>query len=318
MRIVMLEPLGVPEQTVLEIAKPLTNLGHEFIFCGTKLSEAQKIERAKDADIFIIANSPWSEEVILAAPNLKMISVGFTGVDHVPSLCNEKGILVCNAQGYCTDAVAELTFGLILAVYRNILPCHDRSKAGSTKDGLVGNEVSGKTIGIVGTGAIGNRVAEIGKAFGCKLLGYSRTEREEAKKIGVTYCSLDELMKEADIITLHTPLTSETKLLINRERIDMMKPNAILINVARGGVVDSEALAEALNSGKIAGAGIDVFENEPPIEADHPLLHSKNTVLTPHIAFATKESMVRRCGMVMDNITSWLDGKPINVKMGLK
>ena len=125
-------------------------------------------------------------------------------------------------------------------------------------------------------------------------------------------------MKEADIITLHTPLTSETKLLINRERIDMMKPNAILINVARGGVVDSEALAEALNSGKIAGAGIDVFENEPPIEADHPLLHSKNTVLTPHIAFATKESMVRRCGMVMDNITSWLDGKPINVKMGLK
>ena len=318
MRIVMLEPLGVPEQTVLEIAKPLTDLGHEFVFCGGKLTEAEKIERAKDADVFVIANSPLSEDVILAAPNLKMISVGFTGVDHVPTLCNEKGILVCNAQGYCTDAVAELTFGLILAVYRNILPCHDRTKEGSTKDGLVGNELRGKTIGIVGTGAIGNRVAEIGKAFGCKLLGYSRTEHEESKKIGITYCSLDDLMKNADIITLHTPLTPETKLLINKERIGMMKPNAVLVNVARGGVVDSAALAEALNSGKIAGAGIDVFENEPPIETNHPLLHSKNTVLTPHVAFATKESMIRRCGMVVDNITAWLNGNPINVKMGAK
>ena len=125
-------------------------------------------------------------------------------------------------------------------------------------------------------------------------------------------------MKNADIITLHTPLTPETKLLINKERIGMMKPNAVLVNVARGGVVDSAALAEALNSGKIAGAGIDVFENEPPIETNHPLLHSKNTVLTPHVAFATKESMVRRCGMVVDNIIAWLNGKPINVKMGAK
>ena len=318
MLIVMLEPLGVSEQTVLELAKPLIDLGHELVFCGEKLNEAEKIERAKDADVLIVANSPLSEDIILAAPNLKMISVAFTGVDHIPAICNEKGILVCNAQGYCTDAVAELTFGLILAVYRNILPCDARTRESSTKDGLVGNEIAGKTIGIVGTGAIGCRVAEIGKVFGCELLGYSRTEREEAKKLGVKYCSLDELMKKADIITLHTPLTAETKLLINKERIGMMKPNAIIVNMARGGVIDSQALAEALNSGKIAGAGIDVFENEPPVEANHPLLHSKNTVLTPHVAFATKESMVRRCGMVVDNITAWLDGKPINVKMGVK
>lgn len=318
MRIVMLEPLGVPESTVLELAKPLTALGHEFVFCGKKLSEAEKLERAKNADVFVVANSPLSEDVILAAPDLKMISVGFTGVDHIPALCNEKGILVCNAQGYCTDAVAELTFGLILAVYRNILPCHSRTKESGVKDGLVGNELRGKALGIVGTGAIGNRVAEIGKAFGCKLIGYSRTEREESKQIGIAYRSLDDLMKQADIITLHTPLTPETKLLINEERIGMMKQNAILVNVARGGVVDSKALAEALNSGKIAGAGIDVFENEPPVEGDHPLLHSTNTVLTPHVAFATEESMVRRCGMVIDNITAWLDGKPINVKMGMK
>ena len=319
MRIVMLEPLGVSEKTVMELAKPLTDAGHEFVFCGSKIAtDAEKIEKAKDADVLIVANSPLSEEVVLSAPNLKMISVAFTGVDHIPSVCDEKGIIVSNAQGYCTDAVAALTFGLILAVYRNILPCHDRTKAGSTKDGLVGNELAGKTIGIVGTGAIGNRVAEIGKAFGCKLLGYSRTEHEESKKIGIQYCSLDELMKTADIITLHTPLTPETKGLISKERIAMMKPNAVLVNVARGGVVDSAALAEALNSGKIAGAGIDVFETEPPIATDHPLLNAKNVVLTPHVAFATEESMVRRCGMVVDNITAWMDGKPINVKMGVK
>lgn len=319
MRIVMLEPLGVPEDKVLELAKPLTDLGHDFVFCGSKIeTDAEKIERAKDADVLIVANSPLSEEVVLAAPNLKMISVAFTGVDHIPGICNDKGILVSNAQGYCTDAVAELTFGLILAVYRNILPCDGRTRQGLTKDGLVGHELFGKTIGIVGTGAIGNRVAEIGKAFGCKLLGYSRTEHEESKKIGIEYRPLDELMKEADIITLHTPLTPETKLMINKERIGMMKPNAVLVNVARGGVVDSEALAEALNSGKIAGAGIDVFEGEPPIDTNHPLLHSKNTVLTPHVAFATTESMVRRCGIVIDNITGWLNGKPVNVKMGAK
>ena len=282
MRIVMLEPLGVSEKTVMELAKPLTDAGHEFVFCGCKI--ATDAEKAKDADVLIVANSPLSEEVVLSAPNLKMISVAFTGVDHIPSVCDEKGIIVSNAQGYCTDAVAELTFGLILAVYRNILPCHDRTKAGSTKDGLVGNELAGKTIGIV----------------------------------GIQYCSLDELMKTADIITLHTPLTPETKGLISKERIAMMKPNAVLVNVARGGVVDSAALAEALNSGKIAGAGIDVFETEPPIATDHPLLNAKNVVLTPHVAFATEESMVRRCGMVVDNITAWMDGKPINVKMGVK
>ena len=319
MRIVMLEPLGVSEETMMEAAKPLTDAGHEFVFCGSKIAtDDEKIEKAKDADILIVANSPLSEEVVLSAPNLKMISVAFTGVDHIPAVCNVKGILVCNAQGYCTDAVAELTFGLILAVYRNILPCHARTAAGQTKDGLVGFEVAGKTIGIVGTGAIGIRVAELAKAFGCKLLGYSRSERKEAKDVGIEYCSLDDLMKRADIITLHTPLTAETKHLISKEKIALMKENAILVNVARGGVVDSAALAAALNSGKIAGAGMDVFETEPPVNTDHPLLHSKNTVLTPHVAFATHESMVRRAGMVVDNITAYLNGSPINVKMGQK
>ncbi|MEL7597024.1 MAG: NAD(P)-dependent oxidoreductase, partial [Clostridiaceae bacterium] len=189
------------------------------------------------------------------------------------------------------------------------------TREGKTKAGLVGNELYNKTLGLIGTGAIGRRVGQIGKAFGCKVLGYSRTERQDAKDIGITYTSLEELLKESDIISLHVPLTDETKLLINKERIDLMKPSSILINVARGGVVDSEALAEALNNDQIAGAGIDVFEMEPPIPQEHPLLNAKNVVLAPHVAFATDESMLRRAEITFDNITEWLKDKPQNVML---
>ncbi len=320
MKIVMLEPLGISEESVMSLAKPFIDQGHEFVFCGKKIeTEEETISRATGADVFIIANSPLSGKVIRSAPNLKMISVAFTGVDHVDkAACTEKNLLVSNAQGYCTDAVAELAFGLILSVLRNILPCDARTREGRTKDGLVGNELSGKTIGIVGTGAIGRRVAEIGKVFGCKVLGYSRTQNDEAKAMGIQYLPLGELLKQSDIVSLHTPLTDETKNLISRERIALMKPNAILINTARGAVVDNKALAEALNEGRIAGAGIDVFEAEPPIPTDHPLNSAKNTTLTPHIAFATKESMFRRAQITFGNISSWMAGKPENVKIQAK
>jgi len=320
MKIVMLEPLGISEDTVMSLAKPFIDQGHEFVFCGKKIeTEEEVISRAAGADVFIIANSPLSGKVIRSAPNLKMISVAFTGVDHVDkAACTEKNILVSNAQGYCTDTVAELTFGLILSKLRNILPCDARTREGGTKDGLVGNELSGKTIGIIGTGAIGRRVAEIARVFGCKVLGYSRTQNAEAKAMGIQYLPLDELLKQSDIVSLHTPLTDETKNLISREKIALMKPTAILINTARGAVVDNKALAEALNEGRIAGAGIDVFEMEPPIPVDHPLNSAKNTILTPHIAFAAKESMFRRAQITLGNISAWMAGKPENVKIPAK
>lgn len=317
MRIVMLEPLGVSEETVMSLAKPLMDQGHEFMFCGSKIdSEEEKIKRASSADILIIANSPLSGKVIRSAKNLKMISVAFTGVDHVDAeACKERNILVSNAQGYCTYAVAELVFGLILSVLRNILPCDARTRAGKTKDGLVGNELYGKTIGILGTGAIGRRVGEIAKAFGCKLIGYDNYQSDEAKELGIEYVSMEKLFTDSDIITLHTPLTEETKLLVNEERLAMMKPTAVLINAARGPIVDSKALADALNAGKIAGAGIDVFEVEPPVAVDHPLFSAKNITLTPHIAFATKESIYRRAEITFSNISAWMEGKPENVRI---
>lgn len=315
MRVVMLEPLGVSKEKIMTLAKPIIERGHQFSYCESKIeNEEEQIEKAKDADVLIIANSPLSGKVIRSAPKLKMISVAFTGVDHVDhDACKEKGIVVCNAQGYCTDAVAELVFGLILSVLRNIVPCHIKTKQGGTKDGLIGNELRGKTLGIVGTGAIGRRVAEIATAFNCKLLGYDVYKSQQAIDIGIEYVSLENIFSQSDIISLHTPLTEETKHLVNKERISLMKPTAILINASRGPVVDSIALAQALNEEKIAGAGIDVFEVEPPVPGDHPLLNAKNVVLTPHVAFATKESILRRAEITFNNIIAWEDGKPQNV-----
>jgi D-3-phosphoglycerate dehydrogenase len=168
-------------------------------------------------------------------------------------------------------------------------------------------------VGIVGTGAIGTQTARLFQAFGAKVIAYSRTKRPEVEALGVEYRSLEEVAAESDILSIHTPNNAETKGLISADLISTMKPTAILLNVARGAIVDNAALAQALNEGKIAGAGLDVFDMEPPIPEEYPLLHAKNTVLTPHVAFATDESMLRRAAIVFQNVDAWLAGKPENV-----
>lgn len=317
MKIVMLEPLGVKEEKVMEMAKPFIDAGHEFVFCGAPAkSEDEKIEWAKGADVFIIANSPLSAAVINAAENLKMISVGFTGVDHVDmEACEKKGVRVCNAQGYATDATAEMTVAMMLACLRNIVPYNQVVREGGTMHGYQHNTLKGKTIGIVGTGAIGRRVGELTKAFGCRLIGYDVAENPAALELGMEYKDLDALFAESDIVTMHAPLLDSTKHLANKERIGKMKETAILVNCARGPLVDSEALADALNQGRIAKAGVDVFEMEPPIPAEHPLLNARNIILTPHVAFYSEESLADRVGIVCDNITAWMEGNPVNVKL---
>lgn len=315
MKIVMLEPLGVAEDIVMNQARRVTDAGHEFVFCGQKLTEEEKIERAKDADAFIITNGKLSADVINAAEHLQMISVGFTGIDHVDlAACKAKDVRVCNCQGYATVPTGELAVGLMLACLRNIVPYDQVVRDGGTLAGYTHNTLEGKTVGILGTGAIGLKTAALCKAFGCDIIAYSRSKKQEALDMGIKYVDLDTLFKAADIISLHTPLTDETRCIVSRERIFSMKKNAILINCGRGGLVDSAALADALNEGAIRGAGIDVFEMEPPIPADHPLLHAKNCILTPHVGFYSQESLAIRVGMVMDNVTAWLDGHPINVK----
>ena len=163
---------------------------------------------------------------------------------------------------------------------------------------------------MVGTGAIGLRVARIAQAFGCEVLAYSRTVKDVE---GIRFVDLKTLLSECDIVSLHTPLNDGTRGLMNRERIGWMKKDAVLINTARGPVVDSEALAEALSEGRIGGACIDVFEKEPPVEKNHPLFSAPNIIVTPHVAFATKEALVKRAVIVFDNVAAYLDGTPKNV-----
>ena len=315
MKIVMLEPLGVAENVLMKAARPLTEAGHEFVPCFEKLSDEEKKERAKDADVFVIANSPLSGEIINAAENLKMISVGFTGIDHVDmAACAAKNVLVCNSQGYATDPTGELAVGLMLACLRNIVPYDGVVRKGGTLAGYRHNTLRGKTVGIVGTGAIGMKVAELCKAFGCRLLGYNRSEKPEAAALGIEYTGIDELFAQSDIVTLHLPFTEATKHIASRKRINSMKSSAILINCGRGPLVDSQALADALNEGRIAAAGIDVFETEPPIPSDHPLLNARNAILTPHVGFYSEESLAARADIVIANITAWLAGSPVNVK----
>jgi len=170
------------------------------------------------------------------------------------------------------------------------------------------SEIDGKSFGIIGYGAIGSRVATIAKAFGCEVYCYTRHPKQID---GIKFVSLEEVM-QCDIVSVHVPSNSETYHLIDKNKIGLMKKNSILINMARGPIVNYEALSEALNSNLIGGACIDVFEEEPPINANHPLINSKNCVLTPHVGFATKEAFIKRAHIIFDNINSYLDGNPKN------
>ena len=312
MNIVLLESLGIPDSLLNECAKPLIDAGHTFTAFEKNTDTKVQIEQAENADVIMIANMPLNGEVINACKNLKFIDVAFTGVDHVDlAAASKNNISVSNAAGYSTEAVAELSLCLMLSLLRNVMQTDARCREGKTKDGLVGCELRGKTIGIIGAGAIGTRTAELCKAFGCRVLGYKRTITGNEPDF-MEFVSLDELLTNSDIVSLHCPLNEDSRHLINRETIAKIKQGAYIINAARGPVVDSEALAEALNSGYLAGAGIDVFENEPPIDTSHPLLNCKNTIVTPHIAFASAESMKLRAQIVFENLKKWMEGDQIN------
>lgn len=312
MKLVIIEPLGVEKERLLEMAEEALKDTVEIVYYDTKTTDTRElIERGKDAEIIVVANNPLNAEVINGCKKLKLLSVAFTGIDHIAmDACRANNVTVCNCAGYSTAAVSDLVFGMLIMLYRNLEACNKAVRNEGTKDGLIGCELEGKKFGVVGTGAIGMNVANIAKAFGCEVLAYSRTKKDVE---GIRYVTLDELMSESDIVSLHVPSNSETKGLINAEKIALMKPNAVLINLARGPVLDSQALADALNSEKIAGACIDVFETEPPIAKTHPLVTAKNTILTPHVAFASKEAMVKRAVIVFDNVVKYLNGTPQNV-----
>lgn len=313
MKIVFLEPLGISNDLLLDMARNALGDAVELVaYPDRKEDEATLIQRSAGADIVVLSNFPYRKSVISQLPDLKMICVAFTGTDHVDvDYCHARGIAVCNCAGYSTVAVADLVFGFVIDLARNILPCDAACRKEGTKAGLVGFELEGKTFGIVGAGAIGLRVARIANAFGCRVLAWSRTKKEVP---GVTFVdSLEELLPQCDIVSLHVPQTPATVGLIGAKELKLMKPTALLINTARGPVVDSAALAAALQAGEIAGAGIDVFEMEPPVPADHPLLHAPHVVATPHVAFASQQAFQKRAVIVVENLKQFLAGKPQNL-----
>ncbi|MDP4292725.1 MAG: NAD(P)-dependent oxidoreductase, partial [Bacteroidota bacterium] len=207
----------------------------------------------------------------------------------------------------------ELVIGMMIDLLRRITMFNTETRQAMGRGNFLGRELAGKTVGIIGTGAIGMNVARILKAFGCEIVAYSRSKKSEAGELGIQYLKLIEVLAVSDIVTLHTPLTPQTQNLIGERELGLMKSTAILINTARGGVVNQTALVKALNEKKIAGAALDVFDKEPPLPVDHPLLFTPNTVVVPHIGYATQEAIKDRAEIVEANILAFLKGKPKNI-----
>ena len=311
MKISLIDPLLVDDKIIESHKKKIEKLGHEFQYFKKSASDDEKIiERLKDSDVAIITNNKFSKNVI-ENTNLKLIDVAFTGFNHVDiEACNEKNIIVENASGYSDDSVAELVLGLTISLMRKF----NENRKNMYEDEsfkVIGQIIKGKTVGVVGTGKIGIRVIELFKAFGANILAYSRSEKDEVKNLGAKYVSLDELLKNSDIVTIHLPQNKETCGFIGKNELNLMKDKAILINCARGPIVDNDYLAKLLNEDKLR-AGIDVFDMEPPIDKNYPLRNAKNTVLTNHVGFLTQEAMDIRCEIVFDNLYKFLDGKIVN------
>ncbi len=307
MKIVFAEPLGVSITELEKTKAYFENKGHSFVYYSDRNDDHKEIaKRTNDADILTISNIPVGKEVISKCPNLKLINVAFTGYEHIDiEYCKKQGISACNAAGYSTPAVAELSLSMAINLYRKILDMDKNTRIPADRKGFLGQELFGKTVGIVGTGAIGLATAKLFHAFGCKIIAYSHT----VKFIDwIEYVNIENLLQNADIVSLHIPSNAETSNFINQEKLKLMKKSAILINTARGAIIDSLALSNALKNNEIAGAAIDVYEKEPPLQKDHPLLNAPNTLLLPHIAYATQESMLRRLEIVKSNIDSFLSG----------
>lgn len=285
-----------------------------------RTAKEEILERCKDAEIILDNKVVLDRETLAQLPKLKYIGVLATGYNIIDAqAATELGITVCNVPTYSTRAVAQLTFALILEFYNGVAAHNEAVHAGewtACKDFCFQKtpllELSGKTFGIVGYGKIGQEVAKIADVFGMNILCCVRSSKPQPSFENFRFVSLDELAEKSDIISFHCPLKQETKGLVNAEFISKMKNNAIIINTARGPIIDEKALAAALDSGKIAGAAVDVLSCEPP-KSDNPLLSCKNCIITPHIAWAGYETRERLLEIVYQNLKSFLDGEPINV-----
>ena len=297
----------------------LEKLGELTVYDRTT-DHSKVIERIKDAEIVYTNKTPLNEEVFKNCPNLKFVGVLATGYNVVDVEAAKKaGVVVCNIPSYGTDAVAQHTIALLLELCHHIGEHSDCVKNGdwsNNEDWCFWNhpliELAGKTIGIIGFGRIGRRTAEIAQALGMKVLACNRSKNPEWENENCHYAELDQLLAESDVISLHCPLSPSTEGIINKESIARMKDGVLLLNASRGPLIVEEDLRDALNSGKVGGAAVDVVSTEP-IKMDNPLLEAKNMIITPHIAWAPKESRQRLMDIAVDNLKAYIAGSPVNV-----
>ena len=297
--------------------EPLRELGEFTVYDRTPASLV--VERAKDADIILINKVIIDEEVLSQLPRLKYIGVLATGYNVVDvEAAKRRGIVVTNIPAYSTESVAQMTFAHILNITKRIGHYARQSREGrwsSNPDFCYWDtklcELSGKTIGIVGLGNIGMRVATIARFFGMDVFAYTSKNSADLPE-GIQKTTLDGLYAVSDIVTLHCPLTADTRHLINAESLAKMKEGSILINTGRGPLVDEEAVAEALASGHLGGYGADVMIDEPP-SPNNPLLAQRNAFITPHIAWATREARQRLMDICVSNVKAFIEGKRLNI-----
>jgi glycerate dehydrogenase len=296
------------------------SFAHEWIeFART--AQGQILERLRGAEIAITNKVPLRAETLDALPDLKFVAVAATGTDVIDlARCRERGIAVSNIRGYATRTVPEHTFALLLALRRNLVEYRDEVHAGRWQREAQFcffnrpiYDLAGATLGIIGSGALARAVGTLGRAFGMNVLYCN--EQTATRPVGMTFVALDELLRTADAIAIHCPLTPKTRNMIGRDQLRLMKPTAVLVNTARGGIVDEEALADALRAGQLAGAALDVISQEPPA-ADSvvmKLLELPNFILTPHVAWASVGAMQSLCDQLIANIEAYKRGAPENV-----
>lgn len=296
----------------------LSSLGDVTVYDRTPADKMP--ERIKDADVLLTNKTPIAQEHIEQASQLKYIGVLATGYNIIDiAAANKKGIVVSNLPGYSTQSVAQLTFGFLLEMTLHVQNHSNSARSGDwtrSPDFSYWNypliELAGKTMGIIGFGEIGQRVADIATAFGMNVIAYSRTQTDQLHRSNFKWVTLFELLQQADVVSIHCPLTPQTQGIINKENLARMKPTAFLLNTSRGPIVVNDDLADALNQGVIAGAGIDVLSVEPP-PAGNPLLTAKNCLVTPHIGWATKEARMRLMDKVVSNLAAFIGGHPTNI-----
>ncbi len=312
MRIVILDA-GALSNNDISFA-PVQALGETVLYDDTP--KELVLERIRDADCVMVNRTPLRENVLSQASRLRFIATFSTGYNQVDiEAAKQLGIVVSNVPDYSSSAVAQMTFALLLELAMRVGDFNNAVKNGAwQRDGVYAmwhypmTELAGKTMGLIGYGSIGSAVGTLARAFGMRVLAYSRTPKPEQ----ACFVPLEQLLMQSDVISVHLPLNDDTRGLLSADRVALMKQGAFFVNTARGPIVDEQALADALNAGRLSGAAVDVVSKEP-VQDDNPLLSAKNCIITPHVAWAPIETRVRLVELVAKNLTAFLDGNPINV-----